>query len=57
MLKEFLENFEREPADLDKNYAIKIKSAIFAIYKKNWEVFEKISKIVILLKILFKEKK
>ena len=47
ILKEFIENFEKIDFVLDKFHELKIKVAMLSIFKKNWEIYEKIYNIVI----------
>ena len=47
ILKEFIENFEKIDLATDKFHELKIKVAMFSIFKKNWEIYEKIYNIVI----------
>ena len=46
-MKEFIENFEKIDFALDKFNELKLKVAMFSIFKKNWEIYEKIYNIVI----------
>jgi len=42
ILKEFIENFEKIEHNWDKFTELKVKVAMFSIFKKNWDIYEKI---------------
>jgi len=46
ILKEFIENFEKIEHNWDKFTELKVKVAMFSIFKKNWDIYEKIFNIV-----------